>query len=1357
MRKAAGWQSRPVFITSTFRDMHAERDWLRERVLPELEERLRERRAHLEPIDLRWGVENLSAEDEEAKELIVLKVCLDEIERSRPFLIGLIGDRYGWVPPEGRMQTAIDEKGFRTDVQQKSVTALEIEFGVLDSPDQRRRSHFFFRDPLPYDDMSPEVAAQYSDAHSADPDVRRYAQRLGPLKERIERELPGRVHHYSATWDADQGEVTGLEVFEGMVLEALWADLEAEITPLSEQKETTWEDEERLAFEEFIELAARDFVGRERIASEMLALARSPAADGGTWGGCVTGPSGSGKSALLGYVARNLQDSIEHHGAPMLLLSHFTGVTPRSQSVDAMLIRWIGELAEFLGEPSPVEERASADDLEEAFASLLGRAALQTRVVVLLDALNQFEPTTRARHMTWLPKLWPANARLIATAIPCQASDALLDRPAAMQMPLQPLPQPEAEEVARRICARYHRTPHPDVIRALINTREPDDTPAAGNPLWLTLAVEELNLLDQDDFERADREFTGSGDQRMQRLLLSVVEQLPPDVAGLYEWMLAHTEEIWGETWARAFANVTALSRAGWRDSDYERLLPTVTGETWDPATVAGLRRSFRGHLARRGAQEQWDFAHSQTRPAILRRNLPDAGEVRRLHSLIADHLQSLPRSDPVHESEMMYHLIGADDRTRASLHYGDMLLTEGELAGATQRLAEHILATVDDDGAPGLAWATSLLAAPDLPDGTLAGVAERFMFRLLDVIENDTGLGTRLALLESVHTTMERLASQDPGNPRWQHHLTASYQRTGDVRLDQGDLPGALSSYELSLAVVERLAAQDPGNAGWQRGLSVSHDRIGDVRRAQGDLSRALSSYEACRELLERLASQGRGNAGWQQDLSTSYRKVGDVHLAQGDLAGALAAYEASLEIEERLASQAPGNAGWQRDLSVGHIRIGDVRLGQGDVAGALAAYEASLAVAERLASQDPGNAGWQRDLSVNQVKIGDVRLAQGDLSGALSSYEACREILERLASRDPGNAGWQRELSVSRDRIGDVRLAQGDPAGALAAYEASLAVAERLTSQDPGNAGWQHDLSMSHDRIGDVRVAHGDSAGALAAYEASLAVRERLTSQDPVNAGWQRDLSVSHDRVGDVRLAQGDLAGALAAYEASLEVRERLAAQDAGNAGWQRDLSVIHDSIGDVRLAQGDLSGALSSYEASLAVRERLAAQDPGNAVWQRDLALSHSKVGDVRRAQGALCGALSSYGASLEIREGLGARNPGNAVWQRDLSVSHERIGDVRLSQGDLCGALSSYETSLQIRERSASRDPGNAEWQRDLWVSYWRMGAMAELTGMGEAFDWWQKAHARLMGMKQAGMYVSPQDEQFLQQLKQKLGR
>ena len=125
------WKAQPLFISSTFTDMMAERDVLRDFVFPELEERLNERRVRLEPIDLRWGVETKGQQEQEEKELLVLKVCLNEIERCRPFFIGIIGERYGWVPPEKRMKDAETEKGFESSLKDKSVTALEIEYGVL--------------------------------------------------------------------------------------------------------------------------------------------------------------------------------------------------------------------------------------------------------------------------------------------------------------------------------------------------------------------------------------------------------------------------------------------------------------------------------------------------------------------------------------------------------------------------------------------------------------------------------------------------------------------------------------------------------------------------------------------------------------------------------------------------------------------------------------------------------------------------------------------------------------------------------------------------------------------------------------------------------------------------------------------------------------------------------------------------------------------------------------------------------------------------------------------------------------------------------------------------------------------------
>jgi len=43
----------------------------------------------------------------------------------------LLGDRYGWVPPEVRMATAAQEVGFATELRDKNVTALEILIGIL--------------------------------------------------------------------------------------------------------------------------------------------------------------------------------------------------------------------------------------------------------------------------------------------------------------------------------------------------------------------------------------------------------------------------------------------------------------------------------------------------------------------------------------------------------------------------------------------------------------------------------------------------------------------------------------------------------------------------------------------------------------------------------------------------------------------------------------------------------------------------------------------------------------------------------------------------------------------------------------------------------------------------------------------------------------------------------------------------------------------------------------------------------------------------------------------------------------------------------------------------------------------------
>ena len=182
------WRSQPVFVSSTFRDMQAERDHLHRFVFPELQERLRERRLYLEPVDLRWGVDTFAVEAEEDKERLVLSVCFDEIDRSWPFVLVLLGGRYGWVPPLSRAEAIAQETGLQVPVVGKSVTALEIEHGVLGHAD--RRAFVYCRD-LADVDMDEETHATFRESDPAN------GARLDDLKRRLWEELPDRCRKYS--------------------------------------------------------------------------------------------------------------------------------------------------------------------------------------------------------------------------------------------------------------------------------------------------------------------------------------------------------------------------------------------------------------------------------------------------------------------------------------------------------------------------------------------------------------------------------------------------------------------------------------------------------------------------------------------------------------------------------------------------------------------------------------------------------------------------------------------------------------------------------------------------------------------------------------------------------------------------------------------------------------------------------------------------------------------------------------------------------------------------------------------------------------------------------------------------------
>ena len=105
--------------------------------------------------------------------------------------------------------------------------------------------------------------------------------------------------------------------------------------------------------------------------------------------------------------------------------------------------------------------------------------------------------------------------------------------------------------------------------------------------------------------------------------------------------------------------------------------------------------------------------------------------------------------------------------------------------------------------------------------------------------------------------------------------------------------------------------------------------------------------------------------------------------------------------------------------------------------------------------------------------------------------------------------------------------------------------------------------------------------------------------------------------------------------------------------------------------------------------------------------------------------------------------------------NLGLLIVRQGELATAQGNLPEAQRLFGEALRIRQRLAESDPANAAWQRDLWVCYWRIADVLERSQSPQAMAYWRKAYHTLAGMMSAGLFVSPQDQQFLESLRAKV--
>jgi tetratricopeptide (TPR) repeat protein len=1058
------WASRPVFVSSTFQDMQAERDHLRAVVFPAIEERLRARGRYLEWVDLRIGVTDATLPDEGARELQVLKVCLDEVRRCRPFLIVLLGDRYGWVPPEARAIAAAAEAGFTGSIAGLSVTELEIELGVLQNADQQTRSLFYFREPLPYASMPEGVRARYADADggAAQP----FGRRAASLKARIEHALPDRVRRYRAEWDDARGRVAGLDAWGQQVAGDVWAEIEAELAAAGGAVAPGPFEEDRAALTQFLGESARDFVGREALLAEVTQHAFGAAAASAPWGLCLTGAPGSGKSAFVAELARRLSAT----GA--LILVHAAGAGARAGAADLMLLRWIHQLADFLGAEPAVTEQSPVADIDRTFNDLLTRAAMQKRVVLLVDALDRFETGARGQFGAWIPASWPANARLVATAVPGEAASALSERAGVAAETMPPLDRVEARAIVNAVSARYHRTFAADVLDALLDKAGPDG-PAWTSPLWLVLAAEALNLVDADDLASAFASAAGSPAEQLHAMLVSRARGFAPDIPGIYASTFNDAEALFGEPLVDTFLLAIAASRGGWRQSDFAGILPRVTGEPWNELRFTQLRRYFRGQIRQRGTVGQWDFAHSQMQAAVASHPLAGRQSFEALNGHIAAHLRGLPADDRL-RAETLWHLLFAHDFPGAA-HYYSGVLTAAELEGATGALIELALIapTAEHDG--GLTYIRSMLDINmDAPEDA-EFAAERVMYFVFDRLRVRAPLETLVRLgakLIACFDSLKLFFPIDQVGP----HLAAAYDRVADVNFERRKYKESEHFAEKSEEIMRALVAQQPDNVDWQRDLAIGFNKRGKRQDAAGDADAALQSFNAGLDAITRLVERRPDDPVLRRDLGISLSLVAGAERRRGH-------FDAAAAVEARRASPAD-----DFDRMVSESDAVRLLIAQKAWHEAAARQRAALPTMERLFTADPGDVQKRHSMVAGYFLLGVALDELGNSDEAETMFRNALRVSEPLRARDPEHAGWQSDAVKAHlylVRIAQRRMLAAPGNAALrdaleAAFTAMVPALERWLSLEPARSDAWNQLTAAYESLKQIRAEQGDFAGA-------------------------------------------------------------------------------------------------------------------------------------------------------------------------------------------------------------------------------------------------------------------------------------
>lgn len=623
-----------IFLSSSFQDMQVERDYLRKHVFRNLEAKLMRQGARLRVMDLRGSEKD--TEGKISEEEAVFMMCLQGIDSCRPRLIGLLGDRYGWIPygendgqtdlARQRIEMAVDHihdnqrlSINKEEIKNKSITHLEIYYGLKETIIKDKKENvavlpnkdcfFYFRD---LNGSRTNIPDFYFDGEMKQNELKNW------IREKMGSKWQNHIQSYHAIWNEETGAIAenSMEALGKLIEEQLYESILQELNKTQSDTPDTEMDTFLTYKREYTQprKEVKDIVQFIESGEEKLLV--------------VTGVAGCGKSTLIAQVYTMLQKE-EKHKKPFLI-THIAGLDADASTAVGMMKHYCQQLERRLNLPhldigyenktdeesiikgdNKQEKKTLFDRWKERLSSLIYSTCSQKPLVLLLDSADSLENLENVRCLKWLPDILPKNLKIVISSLPSflQLSERLQIR----KMELIGVPQSQIIAMLKEMAlSLYGKEWNNDILRQA--TKKVEE--AGGLPLYAQILVNHLMNMTMHDFMR----FSKSEDkEKSHRLWMKEeIKNAPLVIDEMYRVLIDRARNDYGTELINAVLGIVAVTRHGLSEKDLAGAVRQLTGIKLSDRELLNIRGLFMGHLRQDQQQDWWDFEHQQMRRCLL-------------------------------------------------------------------------------------------------------------------------------------------------------------------------------------------------------------------------------------------------------------------------------------------------------------------------------------------------------------------------------------------------------------------------------------------------------------------------------------------------------------------------------------------------------------------------------------------------------------------------------------------------------------------------------------------------------------------------------------------------------------------